>query len=105
MNTKVIGQIVEAAGYEVWHRYNDLRKDHRRMKFMQNGYLHTAREYRIWDKKIRAGLRAAGIEYLTAGFEDLKAPWGYGGDSRKYKAYVIRQALPKKTRRARASKK
>ena len=71
--------------YNYWTTYNDKVKTGRRIKMMRNGFTHGPAMYLMWDRNIKRKLRRAGIEYQTAGFEQLERPF-YGS----YMAYVVR---------------
>jgi hypothetical protein len=62
-------KIVKSAGYPFWGAYNDKHKDgSRRLKLMINGYDYGDRRYREWERKIRDGIRKAGIVRRIASF-------------------------------------
>lgn len=82
--SRQISTIVRDAGYDFWFRYGDSYVKSRKLKFMQNGFQHTKKQYSSWDKKIRAGLKAAGVEFLSAGFQECFSWRG------PYKAYIIK---------------
>ena len=82
--SRQLSKIVRDAGYDFWFRYSDSYVSKRKIKFMQNGYHHTDKQYAAWNRKIRKALREAGIEFLTAGFESCFSWRG------PYKAYIIR---------------
>lgn len=89
MLTKTLSKIVKDAGYNYWMRFNDLRAGARRYKFMINGYYYSPAEYKKWDDEIKKQMRAAGIKFLSAGFEEC-----WGGRC-AYMAYIVKVPLTK----------
>lgn len=74
--------------FDYWFSYNDGHKDgSRRLKMMRNGHDYGTKQYKAWDKAIKAEFEAAGVEVQTAGFETCERP-GYGD----YEAYIVRLA-------------
>lgn len=71
--------------YEPYANYNDRLQNSRKLKYMRNGYMYSKGTYTKWTNQIVAKLKEAGIEFISAKFEDCDRP-GYG----PYKAFVVR---------------
>ena len=57
--------------YDYWHKFNDLRAkgSARRLKFMKNGHIMSAKRYKLMSENIISDLREAGIKFIDAGFK------------------------------------
>lgn len=70
--------------YSFLSRYNDKRKNHRRIKFMHNGFDHGNSIYKRIENGITRSLRKASIDYISCEFESCSS---YRGT---YQALIIK---------------